>query len=105
MRTKRLIALAGVVALSLSGCATHMVRTARPNPEGEARVETSTAFALDPTPKRYSADCPTNLLQDVTIRKNVGQTLLSLLTLGLFDSVTISYNCANVPVEPGSTDD
>ncbi len=105
MRAMRRLVLAGATTLFLSGCATHMVRTAIPNQEGEARVVTSPAFALDPTPKRHSADCPTNLLQDVTVSKNAGQTLLSLLTLGLFDSVTISYNCANVPVDPGSTDE
>ncbi|WP_310496248.1 hypothetical protein [Sandarakinorhabdus sp.] len=81
----------------LSGCATHRLVVARPNPSGEPVTVSSNAFGLGAVQRRTVADCPSNLLDEVRIKQNLGQALASVLTLGLWQPARLEYRCAKVP--------
>lgn len=94
-----------LVAALLPGCAEHRLVVQRPNPDGEQAVVHSDAFFLPRGQPRTVADCQTNLIDEVRVHTNLGQSVLSVLTLGFYQPATIEYFCAKVPSDEGSTDD
>ena len=90
--------------LVLTGCAEHRLTVPRPNPTGAPVTVQSKTFGWGVKRHNEAAKCPTNLIDEVRIRQDFGQTLLSVLTLGFYASVRIEYVCANVPSTIGSTD-
>ncbi len=113
------------VALALlSGCAEHRLVVPRPNPTGEPQTVNSAALAFGLGQKRTVAGCrtkvegeivdrpdcnvvgcTTNLIDEVRVKQNLGQSLVSLLTLGFYMPTTIEYVCANVPSEVATPED
>jgi hypothetical protein len=90
--------------LLLAGCAEHRLVVQRPNP-GTPPVEVkSAAVGWGASQKRNVAQCDSNIIDEVRVKQNVGQSLVSLLTLGFYMPTTIEYVCGNVPSEVGSTD-
>lgn len=83
--------------LVAAGCAQHRLVVARPNPTGEPIIVNSTAFAFGAVQRRTVADCNTNLLNEVRVHQNLGQALLTVLTLGAYMPARIEYICAKVP--------
>ncbi|GGI89049.1 hypothetical protein GCM10007973_26780 [Polymorphobacter multimanifer] len=93
-------AVALAVLASVSGCATHRLVVANPNPSGEAVAFDSDSFGLGAVQRRTVADCPSNLIDEVRVKQNLGQALTSVLTLGLWQRARIEYRCAKVPAGP-----
>ena len=94
-----------VSAVLLSSCAEHRLVVERPNPDGEHATVQSSAFLLPNGQPRNVADCQTNLIDEVRVKTNFGQSLLTVLTLGFYQPATIEYFCAKVPSDEGSTDE
>ncbi len=94
-----------VGAVLLSSCAEHRLIVQRPNPDGETNIVHSSAFLLPKGQPRNVADCQTNLIDEVRVKTNFGQSLITVLTLGFYQPATIEYFCAKVPSDEGSTDE
>lgn len=94
-----------VSAVLLSSCAEHRLIVERPNPDGETAIVHSGALLLPKGQPRNVADCQTNLIDEVRVHTNIGQSLISVLTLGFYQPTTIEYFCAKVPSGEGSTDE
>lgn len=99
--------LPAILALSLlGGCATHRLVAAHPNPYGEPHRVSSLAFGWGAVQKRTVATCDNSLLDEVRVKQNFGQSLITVLSLGLVMPTSIEYVCAKTPVTVGpSTDD
>ena len=91
--------------LSLGACASHRITVAEPNPTGKEQSETSKSIAFGNVQPRTVVKCSTNLIDEVTIKLNFGQTLASIITLGIYQPITVRYRCANIPSAAGSTDE
>jgi len=88
------------LALVASGCATHRLVVAEPNPtDDQPAVVTSSAIGWGAAQRRTVAECDTNLLDEVRVHQNFGEALATVLTLGLWTPVRIEYRCAKVPSE------
>jgi hypothetical protein len=118
-------ALSAITALTLlSGCAEHRLVVPRPNPTGEPQLINSAALAFGLGQKRTVAGCRskvdgeiverpdchivgcnTNLIDEVRVKQNLGQSLVSLVTLGFYMPTTIEYVCANVPSDVATPND
>lgn len=96
-----LLALSG---LTLSGCAEHRLVVQRPNPQPGPTTVESAAIGWGASQKRNVADCKSSIIDEVRVKQNVGQALVSVLTLGFYMPTTIEYVCGNVPSAPGNTD-
>lgn len=92
-------------AVLVSSCAEHRLIVQRPNPDGETAIVQSSAFFLPKGQPRNVANCQTNLIDEVRVHTNFGQSLISVLTLGFYQPATIEYFCAKVPSDEGSTDE
>jgi len=88
----------------LSGCAEHRLIVPRPNPTGAPLTVNSEAFAFGTVQPRNVVQCDTNIIDEVRVKQNIGQALITVLTLGIYMPTTIEYVCGNVPSEEGSTD-
>jgi Bor protein len=98
--------LPALFALSLlGGCATHRLVAAHPNPYGEPHRVSSVAFGWGALQKRTVATCDNSLLDEVRVKQNFGQSLLTVLTLGIVMPTTIEYICAKTPVTPAPSTD
>lgn len=93
------------VILAATGCAQHRLIVARPNPTGESTVVNSTAFAFGTVQPRTVAECNTNLIDEVRVHQNLGQALVTILTLGAVMPVRMEYLCAKVPAPTVMSDD
>lgn len=110
--------------LILAGCAEHRIVVPRPNPTGEPQLVHSAAVGLGLGQKRtvagcrtkvngeivdrpdcHTVTCNTNVLDEVRVKQNLGQSLVSVLTLGFYMPTTIEYVCANVPSDVATPDD
>ena len=90
------------LVLLTSGCASYLIRSAESEPVGNAgqpfhHVSTSiggqTGFSSDGPGYVTRDTCRTGDLAQVEVRRNVGQTLVTLLTLGIVSPATIYYLC------------
>jgi Bor protein len=90
--------------LLLAGCAEHRLTVARPNPGTPPTVVESAAIGWGAAQKRTVAACDSNIIDEVRVKQNFGQSLLTVLTLGFYMPTTIEYVCGNVPSEVGNTD-
>ncbi len=81
----------------LAGCAEHRLIVAKPNPGAAPVLVNSSAIGWGASQTRTVADCPSNLIDEVRVKQNVGQSLLSILTLGFYMPTTIEYVCAKTP--------
>ena len=97
-----LILIACVV--TLAGCAEHRLVVQRPNPGTPPTEIQSAAIGWGASQKRTVANCVSNIIDEVRVKQNVGQALVSVLTLGFYMPTTIEYICGNVPSEVGNTD-
>ncbi|HEV7234001.1 MAG TPA: hypothetical protein VGN36_07120 [Sphingorhabdus sp.] len=91
-------------ALLLSGCAQHRLIVPEPNPTGAPVTIQSDAFAFGTVQRRTVVKCDTNIIDEVRVHQNIGQALVTVLTLGIYMPATIEYVCGNIPNEEGSTD-
>lgn len=74
-----------------------------PNPMPDTHVVQSTAFTG--VTRRNEVACPTNLIDEVRVRQSLGESLVTVLTLGLVAPARIEYRCAKIPTPEGDTDD
>jgi Bor protein len=88
----------------LAGCAEHRLVVQRPNPGPPPTEIESAAIGWGASQKRTVANCESNIIDEVRVKQNFGQSLLTVLTLGFYMPTTIEYVCGNVPSEVGSTD-
>jgi hypothetical protein len=90
--------------LLLSGCAQHRLVVQQPNPQPGSVSVDSAAIGWGASQKRNVANCESNIIDEVRVKQNFGQSLLSVITLGFYMPTTIEYVCGNVPSAPGNTD-
>jgi Bor protein len=90
--------------LLLAGCAEHRLVVQRPNPGPPPTEVQSAAVGWGASQKRTVANCESNIIDEVRVKQNFGQSLLTVLTLGFYMPTTIEYVCGNVPSEVGNTD-
>jgi hypothetical protein len=121
--TMRVLCLLAAPIL-LSACAEHRLVVPRPNPTGEPQLVQSAAIGFGLGQKRTVAGCRTkvggeiverpdchvvgcntNVIDEVRVKQNLGQSLVSLLTLGFYMPTTIEYVCANVPSDVATPED
>ena len=90
------------VALLSSGCVTHQLIVANPNPTDDrpAAID-SNGFGFGAVQRRNVAECDTNLIDEVRIRQTFAQALATVLTLGAWMPTRIEYRCAKVPSTTG----
>ncbi|MES2444673.1 MAG: hypothetical protein V4574_17750 [Pseudomonadota bacterium] len=94
--------LSAVFAVSLlTGCATHRLVAAHPNPYGEPHRVSSVAFGWGALQKRTVTECDNSLLDEVRVKQNFGQSLVTVVTLGIVMPTTVEYICAKTPVSVG----
>ncbi len=89
----------------LCGCAQHRLIVPEPNPVGAPVTVASSAFFFGAKQPRTVAECPSNAIDEVRIHQNIGQSLINVLTLGLWMQTKIEYWCAKQPSSVGSTGD
>jgi Bor protein len=89
--------LAILCVLLLAGCAEHRLIVPKPNPGTAPVTVNSAAIGWGASQTRNVADCQSNLIDEVRVKQNVGQALLSVLTLGFYMPTTIEYTCAKTP--------
>lgn len=98
--------LPALLAVSLlGGCATHRLVAPHPNPYGEPQRVSSVAFGWGAVQKRTVVTCDNSLIDEVRVKQNLGQSLVTVVTLGLVMPTTIEYVCAKTPAQPGSDTD
>jgi hypothetical protein len=92
-----------------SGCASHLIRSAEAEPVGNAgqpfrHVSTSiggaAGLSTDGTGYVTRDTCRSGDLAEVEVRRSVGQTIVTLLTLGIVSPVTFYYLCEKPPPPP-----
>jgi hypothetical protein len=93
----------GTFLFLLGGCAEHRLVVKVPNPTGSEITVNSTTTIFGNQRNRIPAECSTNAIDEVRVRQNLGQTLLSAVTLGFFNSVRIAYKCRNIEAPVGDT--
>lgn len=84
-------------ALTLAGCAEHRLVVQNPNPGTPPTEIQSAAIGWGASQKRTVATCNSNIIDEVRVKQNVGQALVSVLTLGFYMPTTIEYVCGKVP--------
>ena len=120
MRTLKSGAAALAVFALASGCASHKITSAAPDGRGVAGQpfeQKSTSFggragvSTDGTGYVTRDECGENAITEVEVRRDVGQTFLTLLTLGVVSPATFYFYCAEdgppppCDCEPGSDDE
>lgn len=90
--------------LTLAGCAEHRLVVQQPNPRPGPTTVESAAIGWGASQKRNVADCDSNIIDEVRVKQNVGQALVSVITLGFYMPTTIEYVCGNIPSPTGSTE-
>ena len=105
MRPAATIALALLMTAPVAGgCAEHRLTVPQPDPTGAPITVNSDAYAFGTVQRRTVAKCDTNIIDEVRVHQNIGQALVTVLTLGIYMPTTIEYVCGNVPNAEGSTD-
>jgi hypothetical protein len=91
-----------MLMLLTSGCASFLIRSAEAEPVGKAgqpfrhnslSIGGQTGFSSDGPGYVTRDTCRSGDLAQVEVRRNVGQTLVTLLTLGIVSPATIYYLC------------
>nr|WP_299908418.1 hypothetical protein [Sphingomonas bacterium] len=99
--------------LAGSGCASHIIRSAEMEPVGIAgqpfrhnstSIGGRAGVTTEGTGYVTTRECRTGDLAQVEVRRNVGQTLVTVLTLGIVSPATILFYCAKPHVPPPCTD-
>lgn len=93
-----------VAYAALSGCSSHRLVVANPNPVGIPATETSTAY-LWGAAQRRTATCEDAGMDEVLIKQTLGDTLLSIVTLGIVNPIKVRYVCRKTSPSEGSTDE
>ena len=88
--------------LATGGCASYLIRSAEPEPVGNAgqpfrhpstSIAGAAGFSSDGPGYVTRNTCRSANLAQVEVRRNIGQTLVTLLTLGIASPATIYYLC------------
>lgn len=99
------VLVTGLLACTaLGGCATHRIVLANSNPtEGEMAVR-STAYLWGAAQERTAA-CEQSGINSVEVRQTFGNSLLSIVTLGIVNPIELEYVCTKPRPTSGSTDE
>lgn len=108
--TRHLFAPALAAPIMLAGCSSHLISSARPDGTcvaGMACSVNQTSIAgrqgvnSDGATGYVTRDeCGNEGLTRVEVRRNFGQGLISLITLGIVSPATIHFYCAKPPPPP-----
>jgi hypothetical protein len=103
--SRRSVALVAATLLT-SGCVTHQLIVANPNPtDDRPPAIDSNGFGFGAVQRRNVAQCDTNLIDEVRVRQTLAQALATVLTLGLWLPTRIEYRCAKAPSTTGTIGD
>lgn len=100
----RVLVMSLLACTALSGCATHRLVLANPNPTGLPTTERSTAYLWGAAQKREAA-CEKSGIDNVVIRQKLGNSLLSIVTLGIVSPIELEYVCTKQNPTSGNTDE
>jgi hypothetical protein len=82
--------------LLLPSCTTrHIFFVGEPVRAGSAEVAHADSFAV--VEKSQDLECPSNSLVEVRVKRDLLNSLLGVLTLGIYQSTHIEYFCGKVP--------
>jgi len=92
----------------LPSCAHHVLTVAEPDVTGDPVVLKTSAIIGSKRRLVINGDeddggisnpshCDTNLLASVEVQKDFGQTLATIITLGAYSPITLTYHCSNIP--------
>lgn len=98
------VVICAVTCAALSGCATHRIIAADPNPSGEPVTRTSTAYFWGTAQKR-TVTCAGTGMDEVQVRQKLGNSLLSIVTLGIVTPIELRYVCRKIEPSSGTTDE
>lgn len=114
MKTIRNMLMIGML-LSQGGCASHLISSARPDGTCQAGMpcrvsDMSIAGRAGLSSNGASGyvtreECGNEGLTRVEVRRNLGQGLVTILTLGIVSPVTIYFYCAKPPPPPEAAPD
>jgi Bor protein len=85
-----------------SGCYHQYVAVAKPDPEPRAQSKTVTSYLWGLVHAKDTVQvCPrTNGMDQVEVKANVGQSLLSFITLGIVVPRTVVWHCSRPQERP-----
>ena len=106
--------LTSSLAVSLGGCSSHLITSARPDGTclagqpcsiGQTSIAGRQGVSTDGASGYVTRDeCGNEALRRVEVRRNFGQGLLSLVTLGIVNPATIYFTCAKPVISSDSGD-
>jgi hypothetical protein len=90
-------------------CTQYLIVAPEPRYAGQQHSRTVVSLgggnASKPNPGAVAKECGSDELAMVRVTRNFGQSLLSLVTLGLYAPATIHYYCSTPPPPPVGTID
>ena len=104
MRPKRTKAVALVLLLS-GGCTQYLVMAPEPRYAGQPHEQTIVSIAggtgTSPHPGAVATECGPEQLAMVRVTRDFGQSMLSVLSFGLYAPATVHYYCATAAQPEG----
>lgn len=87
----------------LSGCYHYRVTAPDPDPatEYESRVAHSLFWGLVQSRDISADDCLSNALDEVHMTTNLGYSVISVATLGIWMPMNVQWRCAKEPLQEG----
>ncbi len=87
----------------LSGCYHYRVTAPDPDPatEYESRVAHSLFWGLVQSKDISADDCLSNALDEVHMTTNLGYSVISVATLGIWMPMNVQWRCAKEPLQEG----
>ena len=87
----------------LVGCAHYRVQTPRPNPGTELKKKQVDVYLWGLLEEKVVADnCLSNGIDEVGFSSNLGNDLISILTLDIWMPREVEWKCAKPPMQPGT---
>ncbi len=92
-------------SMLVSSCASHTIRASQYNPVGQEQAHATVSIAgragLSSDGTGYSAiECRGDDLAQVEVRRNLGQGIVTLITLGIVSPATIYFYCEKQEIPP-----
>lgn len=110
-RIAALALFAPLLTMPLSGCASHLITAARddgvgragmPFEAGQLSIAGERGVNSGGATGKVATECRGEPMTRVEVHRNLGQGLITVLTLGIVSPVTIRFLCAAPPIPEGN---
>ncbi len=99
-----LVILALVFLIGTQGCAHYRLSVTNPNPATDYKGRTFHTYLWGSIQDNEVAEnCISNTLDEVVVTTNLGYSLVTIVTLGIWNPVEIKWKCAKETTEEGAT--